>query len=172
VTEYVSGIDLVEAQIRIAAGEPLPLKQRQVKLKGHALECRINAEDPHHNFLPSPGKIRGLGMPGGPGVRVDTHIYSGYEVPHFYDSLLAKLIVHSTTREGAIEKMKLALEEFSVKNVRTTIPFLARIIDNPRFREGDYRTDLLERLQADDDHHRLKGFMHKFMESLHLWPDE
>lgn len=172
VTECVSGIDLVNAQIRIAAGEPLPLEQRHVKLRGHSIECRINAEDPHHNFMPSPGTIRGLGIPGGPGIRVDTHIYSGYEVPHHYDSLLAKLIVHSSSRDAAIEKMRLALEEFSTKSVKTTTPFLMKIIDNQRFRKGEYCTDLLEELKADDDHHHLRGFMQKLLESAHLWVDE
>jgi len=172
VTESVTGLDLVKAQIRIAAGEPLELKQRQIKIKGHAIECRINAEDPYHDFMPSPGKIHGLGLPGGPGIRIDTHIHSGYEVPHYYDSLLAKCIVHSETRDAAIEKMKLALEEFTIHNVKTTIPFLMRIIDDQRFRNGDYCTNFIEQLKADEDTHRLKRFMHRIMESFHLWPDE
>lgn len=172
VTEYVTGIDLIKAQIRIASGEVLGLKQRNIKIKGHAIECRINAEDPSHNFMPSPGKIRSLGLPGGPGIRVDTHIFCGYEVPHFYDSLLAKLVVHANNRKNAIERMKRALDEFSIDNVKTTIPFLARIMDDHRFRSGEYCTDLIEKLKADDDNHHLRGFMKKIMDSFHLWPDE
>lgn len=172
VTECVSGIDLVKEQIRIASGEHLGFEQKQIRLCGHAIECRINAEDPQHDFMPSPGKIRGLGVPGGPGVRVDTHIYSGYEVPHYYDSLLAKLIVHAETREIALRKMRLALEEFSIENVKTTIPFLAKIIETERFGSGNYATDLIEKLKKDHEHHHLREFMHKVLESFHLWPDE
>ncbi|MBD3344148.1 MAG: acetyl-CoA carboxylase biotin carboxylase subunit [Chitinivibrionales bacterium] len=171
VTEAITDIDLIKSQICIAAGEPLGFKQSDIKIKGHAIECRINAEDPQHDFMPSPGKIRGLGLPGGPGIRLDTHIYSGYEVPHYYDSLLAKLIVHAQNRDIAIKRMKRALEEFSIENVKTTVPYLARIMSDNRFRSGNYCTDLVERLKEDDDHHHLKGFVQKIMESFHLWPD-
>jgi len=172
VTEYVTGIDLVKEQINVAAGRGLGLRQRDIKLSGHAIECRINAEDPHHNFMPSPGKIRGLGLPGGPGVRVDTHIFSGYEIPHYYDSLLGKLIVHADSRAAAIERMRRALGEFSIDNVKTTIPFLLRIVEDHRFANGNYCTDLVEKLRDDDDHHRLRGFMHRVLESFHLAADE
>jgi biotin carboxylase len=172
VTEAVSGIDLVKEQIRIAAGEPLNLRQRDIALRGHAIECRLNAEDPQHNFMPSPGKIRGLGLPGGPGIRVDTHIYSGYEIPHHYDSLLAKIIAHAPTRTAAIRKMNLALQEFRIDNVKTTAPFLRRILEDRRFRSGDYCTDLIEKLVADDKQRHLRGFMHKILDSFHHWADE
>jgi acetyl-CoA carboxylase biotin carboxylase subunit len=172
VTESITGIDLVKAQIRVASGENLNLKQGKIQIKGHAIECRINAEDPHNNFMPSPGTIRGLGLPGGPGIRVDTHIYSGYEVPHHYDSLLVKLIVHAENRSMAIERMKQALEGCSINNVKTTIPFLLRIMDDHRFRSGDYCTDLLDLLKTDDNHLHLKGIMHKIIESFHRCSDD
>ena len=172
VTECVTGMDLVKEQIRVAVGHKMELRQRDIRLKGHAIECRINAEDPHHNFMPSPGRVRSLGLPGGPGVRIDSHIYSGYEIPHYYDSLLAKLIVHAETREAAIQRMRRALDEFTIENVKTTIPFLVRIVDHCGFREGQYCTDLIEKLRDDDDHHRLRGFMHRVLESFHLAADE
>jgi len=170
VTEVVTGIDLVKEQIRIASGLRLEIKQRHIKINGHAIECRINAEDPEHNFMPSPGKVHGLCLPGGPGVRIDTHLYSGYEVPHYYDSLLAKLIVHADTRHAAVERMKGALEEFSIKNVATNAGFLRRIVGDERFGSGRYNTTLIEQLKKDDSHEVLRGFMHKIMESFHRWP--
>ncbi len=172
VTECVTGVDIVKAQIKIAAGEPLEIKQRQIRMRGHAIECRINAEDPHNNFMPSPGKIRGLGLPGGPGIRVDTHIYSGYEVPHYYDSLLAKLIVYADSRQAAIKKMRQALEEFAIHNIKTTIPFLIRVVGDHRFISGSYNTKLIEQMKDDDDTHNLRGFMHRIMESFRFWADE
>jgi acetyl-CoA carboxylase biotin carboxylase subunit len=172
ITECVTGIDIVKAQIKIAFGEPMALTQRKIKVLGHAVECRINAEDPHNNFMPSPGKIRGLGLPGGPGIRVDTHIYSGYDVPHYYDSLLAKLIVYADSRQAAIQRMRQALEEFAINNIKTTIPFLVRLVDDHRFRNGNYNTNLIEQMKSDDDTNNLRGFMHRIMESFHFWTDE
>jgi acetyl-CoA carboxylase biotin carboxylase subunit len=172
ITEYLTGIDLVKAQIQIAFGENLNLTQRKITFNGHAIECRINAEDPHENFMPSPGKITGLGLPGGPGVRVDTHIYCGYEVPDYYDSLLVKLIVHAQNRQIAIERMKQALDECSINNVKTTISFLLRVMNDHRFISGDYSTSLLDLMKTDDNHHNIKGVMQNLTESLQLWPDE
>jgi acetyl-CoA carboxylase, biotin carboxylase subunit len=146
ITESITGIDLVKEQLRIAWGEKLNRRQHHVRLSGHAIECRINAEDPARDFAPSPGRIRQLCLPGGPGVRVDTHIYGGYEVPHYYDSLLAKLIVRASDRPAAIARMRRALREFSVRGVKTTAPFQFRILDNAEFRAGSYDTGLVERM--------------------------
>ncbi len=171
VTECVTGIDIVKEQIRIAAGQELGLKQRDIKIRGHAIECRINAEDPQHDFMPSPGKIKGLGLPGGPGIRIDSHIYSGYEVPHFYDSLLAKLVAYAEDRETAIKRMQCALHEFTIKNVKTTIPFHEKIMNDRRFKSGEYDTDIVEKMKKDDHHHKMTGLMHKIMKSFHLVSD-
>ncbi|MBD3419620.1 MAG: acetyl-CoA carboxylase biotin carboxylase subunit [Chitinivibrionales bacterium] len=172
ITECITGIDLIKAQLWVAAGERLGLKQSTIRRKGHAIECRINAEDPHHDFMPSPGRVNALGMPGGPGIRVDTHIYCGYDIPHHYDSLLAKLIVHADNRDLAIKRMKRALEEFNIDSVKTTIPYLQRIMDDHRFLSGEYTTNLTAQVKEDDDHHRLKGFMHRIMDSFHRWVED
>ena len=145
VTEMVTNFDLVKEQIRVAAGEPLGLQLRGNQLRGHAIECRVNAEDPFRNFQPSPGTITTYHPPGGPGVRVDTHIYAGYTVPPFYDSLLAKVIVHGRTRDEALSRMNNALDSFIVEGVTTTIPFLQRVIQHGDFISGDFDTKLLER---------------------------
>jgi acetyl-CoA carboxylase biotin carboxylase subunit len=145
VTEMVTNFDLVKEQIRVAAGEPLGLQLRGNQLRGHAIECRVNAEDPFRNFQPSPGTITTYHPPGGPGVRVDTHIYAGYTVPPFYDSLLAKVIVHGRTRDEALSRMNNALDSFIVEGVTTTIPFLQRVIQHADFISGDFDTKLLER---------------------------
>src|SRR5690606_6737418 len=116
-----------------------------LKLRGHAIECRINAEDPSRNFQPSPGTITTFHPPGGPGVRVDTHVYAGYRVPPFYDSLIGKLIVHGNTREEALARMRIALDSFIIQGVHTTIPFLLEILDSPEFQAGDVDTKFLER---------------------------
>ena len=142
VTEQVTGHDLIKLQLRIAAGERLP--RRKIVQRGHAMECRINAEDPAHDFRPSPGKITDFHMPGGFGVRVDTHAYAGYSVPPYYDSLTAKLIVYAQTREGAINKMAGALEEFVVEGIRTTIPFHRQVMQNEKFRSGRFDTGFLD----------------------------
>lgn len=144
VTETVTGLDLIKLQIKIAAGEKLNLPKKEIKLRGHSIECRINAEDPDNDFLPSPGKISKLYLPGGPGVRVDTHIYEGYIVPSNYDSLLAKLIVHGKDRTEAIFRMERALDEFLIDGIKTTIPFHKKILANQLFRRGEFNTNFIE----------------------------
>src|SRR5581483_2153103 len=145
VTEMVTSFDLVKEQIRIAAGEPISYRGDGTRLRGHAIECRINAEDPAHNFQPCPGLITAYHPPGGPGVRVDTHIYAGYTVPSYYDSLLAKVIVHGNSRAEAIARMTQALDSFILEGITTTIPFLGRVIRHPDFVAGDVDTRFLER---------------------------
>jgi acetyl-CoA carboxylase biotin carboxylase subunit len=145
VTEMVTNFDLVKQQIRVAAGEPLEFTLKGGKVRGHAIECRVNAEDPARNFQPSPGTITVYHPPGGPGVRVDTHIYAGYTVPPYYDSLLAKVIVHGGTRTEALARMHQALDSFIVEGVTTTIPFLRRVIQHPDFVKGKVDTKFLER---------------------------
>jgi acetyl-CoA carboxylase, biotin carboxylase subunit len=146
VTEMVTGIDLVQRQIRIAAGEPLPFRQKDVTVRGHSIECRINSEDPDHDFRPSPGQITGLRVPGGPGVRWDSHIQTGYTVPPYYDSLLGKLIVHAPTRLEALATMRRALDELVIEGVQTTIPLHKRIFRNPDFIAGKVDTTWVERV--------------------------
>jgi acetyl-CoA carboxylase biotin carboxylase subunit len=145
VTELVTGMDLVRQQIQIAAGEPLRLHQRDVQLRGHAMECRINAEDAERNFAPSAGKIESVVFPGGYGVRVDTHIFPGYTVPTYYDSLLAKLVVWGTDRREAIARMARCLNEFQVEGIRTTIPFHRQVMENAWFRRGEVYTNFVRR---------------------------
>ncbi len=142
VTEEVTGLDLIKEQIKMAAGEKISGKNYAPQ--GHAIECRINAEDPSNDFRPSPGKIQHLHLPGGAGVRIDTHIYAGYTIPPHYDAMIAKLIVHGPTREEAIVKMKRALGEFVIEGVKTTIPFHLRLMDDPQFRAGNFTTAFLE----------------------------
>src|SRR5690606_11757765 len=144
VTEAVTGIDLIRAQIQVAAGEKLPFKQEDIRFDGHSIECRINAEDPWNDFRPSPGTLQTFHLPGGPGVRVDTHCYSGYNVPPNYDSMIAKLIVHAPTRQEAIARMLRALDEFVIEGVETKIPLHQRILKHPRFVQGDFSTKFLE----------------------------
>ena len=141
----VTNYDLVKEQIRVAAGEPVKLILHNNRLRGYAMECRVNAEDPFHNFQPSPGTITTFHPPGGPGVRVDTHIYAGYTVPPYYDSLLAKVIVHGNTRAETLARMSQALDSFIVEGVTTTIPFLQRVIHHPAFQAGAVDTKFLER---------------------------
>ena len=153
VTEMVTGADLVKEQIRIAAGERLTLP-REVQPRGHAIECRINAEDPAHGFRPSPGLITGFIPPGGPGMRVDTHAFAGYAVPPHYDSLIAKVIAWGHDREEAIVRMQRALREFEIAGVHTTIPFHRQALDNAFFRRGEFSVDFIQRrmdLAALDD---------------------
>ncbi len=145
VTEMVTGFDLVKEQIRVAAGEPLSLPGEFAGLRGHAIECRVNAEDPYRNFQPNPGLITAYHPPGGPGVRVDTHIYAGYTVPPHYDSLVAKVIVHGRDRAEALARMGQALDSFILEGVKTTAPFLARVLRHPAFVAGDVDTRFLER---------------------------
>jgi acetyl-CoA carboxylase biotin carboxylase subunit len=143
VTEMVTGIDIIKQQIRIAAGEKLPFEQKDIVNKGWAIECRVNAEDPERDFMPCPGKITGLYLPGGNNVRIDSHIYQSYVIPPYYDSLIAKVIVHAENRHDAIQLMKRALDEFTVEGIKTTIPFLKRILDEPQFRIGRYSTSFV-----------------------------
>ncbi len=146
VTEMVTGYDLIKEQIRAAAGLGLSVGEDASELRGHAIECRINAENPDRNFAPSPGMITSFHPPGGPGVRLDTHVYAGYRVPPFYDSLLAKLITHGSNREEALARMRNALSTFVLEGVHTTIPFLLRVLDTPEFIAGDFDTKFLERM--------------------------
>jgi acetyl-CoA carboxylase biotin carboxylase subunit len=148
VTEMLTGIDLVKEQVRVAAGERLSISETP-PLRGHVIECRVNAEDPKRNFQPSPGKVETFHMPGGNGVRVDTHVYAGYSVPPFYDSMIAKVIVHGRDRPEAIAKMRLALETFIVEGVTTTIPFLGALMQHPKFVAGEVHTKFLEKEGAD-----------------------
>lgn len=144
VTELVTGIDLIKEQIRIAAGEPLQLKQEDVQIHGHAIECRINAENPAKNFMPCPGQITELHFPGGNGIRVDSAIYPGYQIPPYYDSMIAKLMVYDKDREGAIQKMLSALGELVVEGVNTNVEFQFEILENEAFQEGNVNTDFIE----------------------------
>ncbi|MCX4256150.1 MAG: acetyl-CoA carboxylase biotin carboxylase subunit [Oscillospiraceae bacterium] len=145
ITEFVTGIDLVKAQLKIAAGKELPYSQEDIRVKGHSIECRINAESPEKGFRPSPGKINALHIPGGPGIRIDSSVYSGYEITPYYDSMIAKLIVYAPTRKEAIAKMKWALAEFIVEGVDTNIDFQLSLIRDPAFEEGNYDIGYLGR---------------------------
>jgi acetyl-CoA carboxylase biotin carboxylase subunit len=142
VTEEVVGLDLIKLQLRMAAGERL--RKKEFKSKGHAIECRINAEDPEHDFRPCPGEITSFHMPGGYGIRVDTHCYTGYHIPPYYDSMIAKLIVVAPSRQDAITKMAGALEEFTIEGIQTTVPFHRRVMKNDVFRSGVYDTSFVE----------------------------
>ena len=144
VTEMVTGIDLVKEQIRVAAGLPLSFTQDQITIRGHSMECRINAEDPV-KFTPSPGTITAFNPPGGPGVRVETAAYTQYVIPQYYDSMIAKLVVHADTRGDAIMRMKRALNEFIIEGVKTTIPMHKKILDDPDFQSGNISTKFMER---------------------------
>ena len=144
VTEMVTGVDLIAEQIKIASGNNLEFNQEQIQLNGHAIECRINAEDPSHNFRPSPGRITGWLPPGGPGVRVDSHVYTGYEIPPFYDSLIGKLIVWGKDRNTAIKRMNRALNECAVTGIPTTINFHLNLLDKRKFKEGKIHTKYVE----------------------------
>ena len=147
VTEMITGIDIVQAQIRIAAGERMPIKQRDIALKGHAIECRINAEDPY-NFTPSPGRITSWHMPGGPGIRVDSHVYNNYFVPPNYDSLLGKLIAYGDTREQAIARMGIALSETVVEGIQTNLPLHVEMMQDAAFLRGGTSIHYLEQKLA------------------------
>ncbi|WP_315117123.1 acetyl-CoA carboxylase biotin carboxylase subunit [uncultured Clostridium sp.] len=145
ITELITGIDIIKEQIKIASGEKLNISQEEIKLQGHSIECRINAEDPERDFMPSPGQVRILFMPGGPGVRVDTHLYDGYVIPPNYDSMMAKLIVYGENREEAINKMRRALTEFLIEGVKTNIDYQFNIINDFNFIEGNYNTGFVDR---------------------------
>jgi acetyl-CoA carboxylase biotin carboxylase subunit len=144
VTEMITGLDLISEQIRIAQGERLRFKQSDIIFKGHAIECRINAEDPEHNFRPNPGRISAYLPPGGPGVRMDSHVYTDYDIPPYYDSLIGKLIVWAPDRATAIRRMKRALRECAITGIPTTIEFHRKILDVPEFLAGDVYTNFIE----------------------------
>ena len=144
VTELVTGIDLIAQQLKIAGGDKLDFSQKDINLNGHAIECRINAEDPSHNFRPAPGKITGWLPPGGPGVRVDSHVYTGYEIPPFYDSLIGKLLVWGANREAALKRMERSLNECAVTGIPTTIDFHLDLLKREEFRKGDVHTKFVE----------------------------
>ncbi|WP_404443119.1 acetyl-CoA carboxylase biotin carboxylase subunit [Sutcliffiella horikoshii] len=145
VTEMVTGVDLIKEMIRVASGETLSLKQEDVVFNGWSIECRINAENPEKNFMPSPGKIGMYLPPGGLGVRVDSAVYPGYSIPPYYDSMVAKLITYGATREEAVSRMKRALSEFIIEGVHTTIPFHLKLMDHEKFKDGDFNTKFLEK---------------------------
>ena len=147
ITEQVIDYDLIKEQILLAAGTPIEGKNHFPKL--HSIECRVNAEDPYNDFRPSPGKITGLNIPGGHGVRVDTHVYSGYSIPSNYDSMIAKLITTAQSREEAVAKMKRALDEFYIEGIKTTIPFHRQLMDDPDFVSGNYTAKFMETFVMD-----------------------
>jgi acetyl-CoA carboxylase biotin carboxylase subunit len=149
VTEAVTRIDLIKEQIRVAAGEKLSIRQKDVRFEGHAIECRLNAEDPSRNFTPSPGALSLFIPAGGPNVRVDTHVYTGYKVPPHYDSMLGKLIVWGHTREEALATARRGLDETIIEGVKTTIPFQKQILNHKNFIEGNYDTGFVERLMQE-----------------------
>jgi acetyl-CoA carboxylase biotin carboxylase subunit len=144
VTEEVMGIDLIKQQILIAFGEKLTAPKKEMHFRGHAIECRINAEDPDKNFMPSPGKITRFITPGGPGIRLDTQVYQGYSIPPYYDSMIAKLIAHGKDRPEAISRMLRALDEFVIEGVKTTIPIHKKILSNSMFKRGEINTSFIE----------------------------
>jgi acetyl-CoA carboxylase biotin carboxylase subunit len=144
VTEMVTGVDIVKEQIRIAEGRPLALRQSDIHLRGHAIECRINAEDPDNGFAPCPGEVRHFHVPGGTGIRIDSHVYGGYRVPPYYDSLLAKLIAWGNDRNEAIARMQRALDEMTIEGIKTTMPFHRKLLRDARFRNGDIHTTFVE----------------------------
>lgn len=147
VTEMITGIDIVKQQLLVASGEPLPYKQEDIKIRGHAIECRINAEDPK-TFMPSPGTISLFHAPGGPGIRIDSHIYNGYQVPPYYDSLIGKLISYGENREIALRRMENALDEILIEGIKTNIPLLQQVLNNPDFRAGGTNIHFLEKMMA------------------------
>jgi len=148
VSEEITGIDLIKAQVRIANGEKLGFKQKNIERNGHSIECRINAEDPAKDFNPAPGKITQLMIPGGPGIRVDSGVYPGYSIPPFYDSMVAKLITWGTDRREAIDRMKRALDEFHIEGIKTTIPFHKEVMKNKEFLSGQYTTDFVNKYMS------------------------
>jgi acetyl-CoA carboxylase, biotin carboxylase subunit len=148
VTEMITGIDLVKEQLKVAGGEGLSVKQDEIPLAGHSIEFRINAEDPDNDFFPSPGEVTAIEVPGGPGVRVDTAVFAGYQIPPFYDSMVGKLIVWGADREEALARAQRALEEYRLEGIKTTIPLYLRLLDDEAFRSGEYHTGYLEGLLA------------------------
>jgi acetyl-CoA carboxylase biotin carboxylase subunit len=149
VSEEVSGFDLIKEQIKIASGEKMTIPNKEIKLRGHAIECRINAEDPDNNFCPSPGTITEYNVPGGPGIRVDTHVYMGYKISPYYDSMVAKIIAKGKDRAEAIARMKRALDEFVIEGIKTTIPLHKKILDNKDFINNNYSTSFIEKMEKE-----------------------
>ena len=149
VTEELTGIDIIKEQIRIAAGERLPFRQRDIKFTGHVIECRINAENPDRNFTPSPGLVEKFIPAGGIGVRLDSHVFAGYRIPPYYDSMIAKLIIRGADRTQALARCQRALSEFVVEGVKTTIPFTQKILANKDFKAGKFDTGFIERMMQD-----------------------
>jgi acetyl-CoA carboxylase biotin carboxylase subunit len=154
VTELVTGQDLVKLQIAVAQGEPLGIRQQELQQRGHAIECRVYAEDPERGFLPSPGRIQALRVPGGPGVRDDSGVYEGCDVPIHYDPLISKLVTHAATREDAIRRMRRAVAEYKVLGIKTTLPFFERVLRHPAFVAGDFDTSFVERVFESEDRQR------------------
>ena len=148
VTELITGIDLVKEQIRVVSGLPLSFRQEDVKTRGHAIECRVNAEDPARDFVPCPGTVVNLHLPGGPGIRVDTHLFTGASIPPYYDSMVAKVLAHGSSREEAIMRMRRALQEFSIEGIKTTVPLLLEILHDAPFLSGQYDTGYLDAKRA------------------------
>ena len=151
VTEMITGVDIVAETIKVTAGEKLSVKQDDVKVNGHAIEVRVNAEDPDRNFMPQAGTIETFVAPGGPGVRWDSHVRPGYRIPPNYDSMIGKLIVHGNDRSIAIERMKVALDEFVIGPIKTTIPIHKEILKNPVFRKGQMFTDFIPRMMGEKE---------------------
>lgn len=145
VTEWVTGLDIVKEQIKIASGEKLSFKQKDIEFKGHSIECRVNAENPDKNFMPCPGEIKDLNLPGGNGVRIDTAVYTGYKIPPTYDSMIAKVIVHGKTRAESIAKLKSAIAELVVDGITTNADFILKILDNENFKKNNYDTSFIEK---------------------------
>jgi acetyl-CoA carboxylase biotin carboxylase subunit len=158
VTEMVTGEDLVKLQIRIAQGEPLPFRQQDLAQRGHAIECRVYAEDPEQGFLPSPGRILALRVPGGPGIRDDSGVYEGYEVPVHYDPLISKLVACGYSRRDALLRMRRAVSEYRILGIKTTLPFFERILEHPAFVSGDFDTSFVEKVFAEADRRRERPF--------------
>jgi acetyl-CoA carboxylase biotin carboxylase subunit len=155
VTEMITGIDLVQEQIRVAAGEKLRLRQKDITLRGHAIECRINAEDPY-KFTPSPGRITSYHPPGGPGIRVDSHVYAGYSVPPNYDSMVGKVIAYGATRDQAIRRMRIALSEMAVEGILTNLPLHRELLHDSRFLRGGTSIHYLEQKLAQESKQKVK----------------
>jgi acetyl-CoA carboxylase biotin carboxylase subunit len=149
VTELVTGIDLVKLQIALAAGDPLPMRQQDVTWRGHAIECRVTAEDPTRGFAPDAGHMHTVHFPGGPWVRVDTHVYSGYTTPPYYDSLLAKIIAWGRDRTEALARMRRAIDETEIQGIKTNLDYLALVLSDPRFQAGDVDVEFVERQLAE-----------------------
>ena len=150
ITESVTGIDLVKEQIKIASGLKLSYEQKDIVIKGHSIECRINAEDPEHNFRPCPGTIKDMYLPGGPGIRIDSAMYAGYSVPPFYDSMLAKLIVHASSRDEAVRKMQSALGEVIITGLKTNVDYQYSIVSSDIFEKGDINVDFLQKFAEEN----------------------